>query len=219
MSCCDICDELDSIKAEQAWGREALTLLLQHAGLQVPGAPPASGNYWNPADKATEITLSNSDKTAEGAVSGTVVRSITAHSTGKYYAEILIGGNGNICAGLATGSYNLEGANYLLLGTGGLGWDTADTGVSEEGVSIGFMDSAATTDQVVGIAVDFATNKVWFAEDNVFVGDPAAGTDGFTFGIAAPLYLATCPYDGSATLRTASGDFSYTPPTGFTAWG
>lgn len=41
MSCCDICDELDAIKAGQAWGREALTLLLLHAGLQVPGSAPA----------------------------------------------------------------------------------------------------------------------------------------------------------------------------------
>lgn len=43
MSCCDICDELAQIKAEQAWEREALTLLLLHAGLQVPGTTPPSG--------------------------------------------------------------------------------------------------------------------------------------------------------------------------------
>ena len=41
MSSCDICDELAAIKAEQAWDREALTLLLQNAGLQVPGSAPA----------------------------------------------------------------------------------------------------------------------------------------------------------------------------------
>ena len=41
MSSCDICDELAAIKAEQAWDREALTLLLQNAVLQVPGSAPA----------------------------------------------------------------------------------------------------------------------------------------------------------------------------------
>src|SRR6478736_4558438 len=71
--------------------------------------------YWNPADKASEITLSGGDQTATRSSTNDgnwrSVRSVTSHSSGQWYAELI---------NVADGSANGDMIFGLLLGSGSL---------------------------------------------------------------------------------------------------
>lgn len=70
--------------------------------------PPPTGDFWNPSDKGAHIVLSNYNRTATTDTFGDwyTVRSITAHSTGKWYAENEIDTNivSNMLFGFANAS-------------------------------------------------------------------------------------------------------------------
>ena len=238
MSECDICDELSEVRAEQAWQREAMTLLLQHAGLQVPGEAPATAEYWNPSDKGADIVLTNSDKTAEDTgIAFNSIRSVTSHGSGKYYAEMRILGtaenyqfvgcmNATASVDVSIGAPDGDSFGYLAY-PGIIG---AGAGMFEAVTPTDYGSGTTALDYVLGLAVD-VTNKLFYvAIDNTWQNsaDPAAGTGGYSFSTTGDLFLAATPNglgegvgikDTEVTLRTADADFSYTPPTGFTAWG
>ena len=78
---------------------------------------------------------------------------------------------------------------------------------------------------VIGVAVDIDSGKVWFSKDNTWQasGDPAAGTNpaatlsgGLTLLPALSLYTTTT--QPVLTARFKSSDLSYSPPSGFSPW-
>lgn len=186
----------------------------------------AAGNYWNALAKGADVVLANSDKEASNpSETYQSVRSITSQSSGKWYAECLVNvtsadsnfGVVNVSANLS--SYVGSDANGVSYYTDGFGASIAEGGSS---ISYG-SDTAVTAGDVLGIALDIAAGKVYFSINNTWMNsaDPAAGTGGYAHSVSGPFYLAGTPGVAAAvlTLRTGSSDFTYTPPSGFTAWG
>jgi len=224
MSSCDICDELAAIKATLAEYGDKLSILLTGVGALVAAA---SAQYWNSADKGSDITLTNSDKTAQNlVVSGAhSVRSVTSHGSGKYYCEMAVAAttSSDNFLGIMNGSASVSdfagidtnGAGYLAL--------TGEIYENSNPTSYGTAESGLT--YTIGLAVDVTNSLLYVALNNTWQNsaDPAAGTGGYSFSVTGDLFLAATPSaeggDSAVTLATADGEFTYTPPTGFTAWG
>ncbi|MCB2217989.1 MAG: hypothetical protein KQH59_18155 [Desulfobulbaceae bacterium] len=167
------------------------------------------------------VTYSNGDKTILNSVSGwKLVQSDTGISSGKVYFEV-------------NPDYNPGGWMYI-----GVGRDNdANTRVGVDADSYGVQgtdgkkrnnnttDSYGTSwlsNQCIGIAIDFDAGKIWFAEENVWMGsgDPAAGT-GEAFSGLSGEYFAQVSFNYinyQATLRTAAADMEFSPPSGFVTW-
>lgn len=194
------------------------------AGLQVIEdqlviALAAAGSYWNPADAGVFVTLSNGDRDITGnGGTASAVRSVTSHATGKYYAEVQFDGTGDLF-GIANAAFPISSAGYLGEDADGLGYNGFDGTINENGAAPSYGSATSAGDKV-SIAVDINGSLVYFAVNGVWQNsaDPAAGTGGYSFGVTGPLYLAATPGDMSL-LATSSADFTYTPPSGFSAWG
>lgn len=75
-------------------------------------------------------------------------------------------------------------------------------------------------DRTRGVAINFATGKMWFSWNGTFVGDPVAGTGESFDTIAGTVYPAIwCTGPTVATLRLRADEFEFAPPTGYQAWG
>lgn len=178
-----------------------------------------SSNYWNPADKGAGVVLSNSDKTAADATeTGDSVRSVTFHGSGKYYFEMSLDVDDGASLGLANSS-------ELMSGGGGLGESADSLRIGSEEIIENATGTPYATPvsqgDIVGFAVDTTSKLLYVAVNGTWQesADPAAGTGGYNYAITGDIYAATGPYLSEITLRTADADFTYTPPTGFTAWG
>ena len=173
-------------------------------------------------------TFSNGNLTASG--SGGVGRyaiSTMGATSGKWYSEvevdsmstpvlfrIVVGGWSNLydpllfSAGEAAPQIN----SVLYMGDGRRRINNSDT------TSWG---ATFTTGDVIGVAYDADTGKVWFAKNNTWQssGNPAAGTNpAATLTTGAPFYSGLNPFDsGTGTVNFGQLGFTYTPPTGFSA--
>lgn len=205
--------------------RVAIQRVLRRARLITPAT-------WDATDASLRgFTLTNSDKTSEktSVTSWKAIRSTTSKASGKWYVELK-------CTTAATGSAvqwgfcnaGFSSANYL-------GSAASSAGVQPDGSfnGVDFTQANAANptagnpalNKIYGLALDMNVGKAWFANDNTFVGDPAAGTGEwltFTPGTTGALHFAMAVNSntgGAWTLQAASGEQTYTPPSGFTAWG
>ena len=187
---------------------------------------PVDPVTWNPSDKSANITLSSGNLIATRA-SGTTSYGGVRATSGKAYTS-----NGYFEVYIAT----MKATGYLVIGIGTSGATLSDYvgadayGWSYYGAEGGkkLNNGSATaygTDFVQGdlIGVAFNNGKVWFAKNNTWNGDPAADTGAAFTGITSTifpmvaLYYAGSPVD-SVGGRFKSADFSYSPPSGFSAW-
>lgn len=182
------------------------------------GTPPADV-IWNSGDKAANITLSGSDliATRSGGGSYEAVRSNKPlPSTGKHYFEIYAN---SVVTGMMVG---IGTASEILTYPG----DTAEGyGWNSNGDFYNGGSKAATafqTGDVIGIAVDMDAGKIWFAQDNVWEsgGDPGAGTGEIYSGLSGIFYAMFAGYGSGCqgTGRFVEGDYTYSPPSGFSAY-
>jgi len=194
----------------------------------------AASAYWNPSDKGANVTLSGGNATATNATGGAwaTVRSVTAHSSGKYYAENLIVTNtaNHQVFGLALATADLN--NFL--GSDNLGWSIQNdanntmrgTGAQMGGTSLGTPPIATERNMM---AVDFDTDPsfvlLWLGSKGNWPGGgvPATATNP-TFKITKPLgalYLAVSPFSNgmSSTLKNQVGENAFTIPSGFSMFG
>ena len=179
------------------------------------------GNYctWNPLNKNSNSTLSNGNLLASSSDVRTVLGTIGFPDSGKYYAEFTVNGtaSGYPVIGILANNDSAIAANQ-----------NPDTGVSYfQGGNVALNGNtnvatltALSTSDIVGVAYDAATRKVWFSLNGTFLnnGDPAAGTNeittltenrsGYSWG-CAPYSTAT------VTLNAGQRSFSYTPPTDY----
>ncbi|MDR7136164.1 hypothetical protein J2X06_003382 [Lysobacter niastensis] len=188
--------------------------------------PPPTGDYWNPADKGVHIVLSNYNRTAETDTFGTwySVRSITSHSSGKWYVENEIDTNvpNNQLFGFANASQSL---NAFLGSSGSDGWgiqNNSGSSVWPGSSSTGLTPPIATERNMA--AYDAATGKIWLGSKGAWAnsGDPAAGTNPtFTITPGTTLYLAESIRDNGmvSTIKNQAGENVYTIPSGFSMWG
>lgn len=189
-------------------------------------SPAVSGPVtWNPATKGANITLDNSDMRATRAAftSQANAFSTTAWADGSArYAEFVMSQISSnqypdcgICVDSITGTspstgtgrwtYSCQGGRYYANSTS----QTATY-------------ATLTTNDVFQLVV--SGGKLWLGKNNTWFnsGDPAAGTNPVTAsGVTGSLVL----FCGSAssdqwrvTLRCKLADFSYTPPSGISAW-
>lgn len=178
---------------------------------------------WDVNDKTTNITLSNSDKTATAisAASNEFVQSTDGHSSGLYYAEILIDViSVYVGIGALTDNYTTSGftgtAGFVHLSNG----DVVDHSASTVG-NIGTFTAGDT----ICVAVNATSGKIWFRKnsgnwDNNAAHDPATGTGGFSYTAGPSLELsAILPANTCAvTINTGGSAFSYSAPSGFSNW-
>jgi len=190
---------------------------------------------FNPADKSSDITLSNGNKTATCTGSNWVsVRGVTSHASGKYYAEFKVTDcqSSSIICGVGTSSATL--ASYPGNDNAGWGWmgvNDASTSCPKyhqgSGVTLGTEGDEGDTIMVaIWFEADIITgDHVWFGRNGVWMesGDPANNTD-FHFSIPPnenpTLFLmGGLHVNGQdVVLQSEASEFTYTPPNGFSAW-
>lgn len=196
--------------------------------IMLPSARGALGVHvvtdtWNPADvqvdPGSSYVLSNGNLTFNVTTpSSSGVRGSVGHSTGKWYFEVecdsVDGGTNTPRIGVATATASLLGAgagNWFIQSNPQFYWDQGSA--IADGVTL-----AATN--VVQIAVDLGAAKLWFGVNNTWIlsGNPAAGTGAQATDLSGTIYpLAGCA-NCQVTARFALASFSFTPPTGFSAW-
>jgi hypothetical protein len=93
----------------------------------------------------------------------------------------------------------------------------ADGAVLVEGVSTSY--SSYTTNDVIGIAVDVDSGKVWVAKNNTWQnsGAPASGTGSIASGLTGSFAALFRPLNGSMSFNFGQRPFAYTAPSGFKA--
>lgn len=213
--------------------RYRLAKLWRSRGLSGGGGGATIGyedGMWDHTKKSGTWTTSNFEKTVQWN-SGSGVSNIYANqgrSTGKRYFEVDIAGIHN---GYPTSvAEDIGIARPFPQGSVGnsMPADGACYRASGRQVFATVISSAIdtlTTGDVVGVAVDFATGKVWFSKNGTFVGDPVAGTGNLGTIPLGGLYFPVVAVEtgGSSvmnvTLRVIEDEFDSSLPAGYIPWG
>jgi len=182
---------------------------------------------WNPLDKASLIVLSSGNLVAgrTGADTYQSARATASRSSGKNYFEAVVGAgtSSSMMIGIATASANI--GSYVGSDASGWGYNASNGGRYFSGSLTGGYATYSPGD-VIGVAYDAVSGKVWFAKNNVWQGggDPALGTAeamGLSSGSAVfPMCSILEGSSGQTWLgRFRAADLTYSPPTGFSPWG
>jgi hypothetical protein len=199
--------------------------MLRRAMMAGVYVPPVT---FNPADKASEITLSSGNLVASRTSTNNnqwrLVRVTEARSTGKRYAEIINTtsvSNGlmvGVCpAGLSVNSY--PGSSSTSFGYHA---NDAAPGYCYTNAAQSFGDGARVgSGSYARIAIDFDAGNLWLGNAAGWKngGSPGAGTSPtYTFTPNASLFLAVGEYANTqaATLRLSG--FGGTVPSAFVAY-
>jgi len=198
-------------------------------------AVTASGNYWNPADKASEITLSSANKTATRSSTSDnawrLIRGLTSHSTGKHYAEVVMDVNSSVVGSMCFGIANASASLTAQLGGNANGWgiqanNSGNLSIYNNGTQTG-QGSGGNAINAGGramVAYDAGTGKIWLGSNGAWfaLGNPGAGTGAnYTTTPAAVLFLALSEYNSplACSLKNNVGENLYSIPSGFSMWG
>jgi hypothetical protein len=190
-------------------------------------ATASASAYWNPADAAAVYTFANNNLTfTRGGTDWTYpdgLRATPSHATGKYYWEIHVDALG------------VTNTGWQYLGAANAAWDfsTTDT-LGRDGNSWAFQDNifffpGATgwgtpwaVGDIIQIAYDIDNQKVWIGQNGTWVSGAPISTAGTPVG---PITGAMMPaFQGSQHGITLTANFGATPftysiPSGFSAWG
>jgi len=158
----------------------------------------------------------NTSGTAEN-----VFVSIPFPTTGKTYVEFtLVARSSSSTApsfGLTPKPYTaFGGGDHIYLTPDGAAGDEYDLYIDTSLTTQDYMVIAVGS--VVQIAYDADTGKVWFGDDNTFVGDPAGGsTQAGTLAASGEIYYLTFRLRNAADVHVNTGQtaFAHTPPTGY----
>jgi len=185
---------------------------------------------WDSAHKGTSVSLSNGNLTAEVATANAgCVRSLTANSTGKRYAEFVID---TISTSTDQGPHISiaadPGAPYAQnQPSPGWFWNLRNSTLSYISVNPPgdyHSHAAAAEGDVCALAWDADAGKLWLGVNNVWLdsghggtADPATGAYPCMTSVTGTLYLWAGGI-GKTTARFLATSWSYTPPSGFGAW-
>ena len=186
---------------------------------------------WNPLDKDTSITLSNTNHTAT-AIGGsdTAVRGTTSHTTGRYYLEYTV-----------TQAGGLRGVRGFAASTQSLTTPPPPTGTLLHAFGLdnggnstvgGGSGAGNPTGHVVCLAIDMNAGKYWGRYDGgAWFGsgtgaDPATGVNGLNYTTVIPLgtpifaYTVIIDFGTRPVITINAGDtaFAQAIPGGFVAW-
>jgi hypothetical protein len=111
-------------------------------------------------------------------------------------------------------------ANYV--GSGALGWGHVSNAFKTNSGITAYGVSWDTVNDVLMVAVDFSTGKIWFGKNGTWMasGNPTAGTNPAYSTVSGTVYPACSATNANAQLtgKFKSADLTYSPPSGFTAW-
>ena len=130
--------------------------------------------------------------------------------TGKWYFEFLSTNTGTFSIGWHDMENN-QGSFYRNNGS----YSSSFGGGGTSGYA------SWTTNDIVGVAIDFDSGKIWYAKNNTWQsGDPATGnspTNTFTTGLTLHTEAFTDNSSGtkSGSFNYGQRPFTYTPPTGY----
>ena len=156
-------------------------------------------------------TLSNGNLDfTESSSSNRTAVSTFGLKTGKWYFEFLSTNTGTFSIGWHDFENN-QGSFYRNNGS----YSSSFGGGGTSGYS------SWTTNDIVGVAIDFDSGKIWYAKNNTWQsGDPATGnspTNTFTTGRTLHTEAFTDNSSGtkSGSFNYGQRPFTYTPPTGY----
>jgi hypothetical protein len=191
--------------------------------------PPVVVTYatWNPSDKSSSVSLSGGNLVAANtSFSAGGVRGTLGKSSGKWYCELLIGGE-------QTGVTNREfGVTTTATAVGGIpgiddqGWGyRAGNGTYiRNGSETGSVSTSDVGARIM-MALDLNAGKIWWGRNGTWFGsgDPAAGTNAAFSSVSGTLYphwyTSSAGFGGiNATINFGASAFAYTVPTGFSGW-
>jgi hypothetical protein len=181
---------------------------------------------WNPSDKTTNISLSNTNHTGSVTTNTSTNEGVRAvgvshgASSGKWYLEF-----STILSARGSGSYGCAAFGDTLGSSGQLGVDPGGTlHVSTNSIAL----SSSPDGHTLGIAIDLVNNLVWATLDGVnwssngATGNPATGTGGVSSsGVTLPIipYMWQQAFGpGHSTLNCGDNAFTFTLPAGFLPW-
>lgn len=189
-----------------------------------PNQAYAVATTWNSADKSTAIDLTNGDLTAtQNTTSWHAVRGTVGKSTGKWYWEITVNDvTGNQTNGILLSTNSVDPAGNFSSVTVDTVYTYDEHGEkSNGGGNNPAFGSAYVATDVIGVAVDYDANKIWFAVNNTWQasGDPAGGTNE-AYAVGAGTFMPFFGADASGAAVTAnfSSTPTYTPPSGFSTF-
>lgn len=175
---------------------------------------------WNPDDKDWELSLSNGDLTATMDANGPGgVRATESKSSGKWYWEITINiiNTTRVAVGTSSASLAIHTGNDV----NGYGYNSIDGYKWTNNSGVAYGDSFIG-DAVISVALDMDNGKVWFAKDGIWQasGDPAAETNEAFSGLSGAIFPMVSIYqtDRGVTANFGASAFSYSIPSGFTAY-
>lgn len=198
------------------------------AMMMAQGAAAVPTVTWNPADKASSITLSSGNLVATkgGADSYGTVRAThgkSATDAGGFYYEVVISTGTTtpfIILGVANASQSLTGS----VGSSVHGWsyyeDTGQKFTNNVGAAYG---AAFTTGDVIGVLLK--NSKIYFRKNGTWQNSADVDAEtGFAYsGLSGTLFPAISLYRGTApshviTGRFKASSFSGSLPSGAAAW-
>jgi hypothetical protein len=197
---------------------------------------------WDPSAKGANITLSNGNLTC----TSTTTASSTTHGTGGYIGSAALLLYFEATVNTVINSLNSWAIGISSSGSGlaqYLGQSSIGTGLYQNGKVLNNTLTITTiftfaAGAVIGVAVNFTAQKVWFTINgttwnNAAIGsqNPATNTGGITTTannnpfIVSGTYQTVVPAFGTnsntgniGTANFGATAFSYAVPSGFTAW-
>lgn len=170
---------------------------------------------------------------AKGAVgpfaySAGLVKSITNHSTGKFYFEMSV----DVAAVLADVAIGIDNGNEVLVlpggQTGGIAW-LGDGTVNYNGLSNVYQAAPFVAGGTYGVAVDLTNGKIYFTPNGTLwningLASPAGNVGGFLISaiggsVWAMAQLSQTNDQITANFTGSGPSFAYSAPAGFSAWG
>lgn len=190
--------------------------------------PPPPPVTWNPADKASEITLSGANLVATRSSTNNnqwrLARVTESRNSGKRYAELVntTSVENSMMAGIVPGALSVN--TYPGSSSDSFGYHANDAGPGYcyNNASQFYGDNQRVAGgSYARIAIDFDAGNLWLGNASSWKngGDPAAGTSpSFTFTPGASLYLALGMYTQPQVVTLRLSGFSGSVPSGFTAY-
>jgi hypothetical protein len=175
----------------------------------------AGTNGNNPSDGNITVNSNGSGNTTK-AFSSTI-----AASSGKFYAEFTISQTQYIqIAAADVSTWVTTYGSGLLYGSGTISWDLSQLKYYINSTSSTATGITGASNDVLQIAFDADTRKVWFGRNNTWnaSGNPAAGTN--QIGIVAgtgPLVFVVRSENMTTYCNFGQQPFVYTAPTNFVA--
>jgi hypothetical protein len=166
------------------------------------------------------LTVAYGSNTTRSPMQGTI-----GMTTGKWYFEAIctassVSPTSNLFVGIANKTMPSELGSYTGANASGWGFNSNGGTIYNNGSSTAYGSSASVND-IVGVAFDADTGKLYFSVNGTFQnsGNPVTGTNP-AYTVSADTYYPSIGDGSGASTLTASMNFgqrpfAYTPPAGF----